>query len=179
MLFIGVLCLIVLLSSLLLTNGSYKSRVESGVITEATGLSRETKQVGTFESITDSVNIAVSSQGFVIALFPIYSSMSYAARPKVLYSVTFALLFTLSTYSLLSFISIAYFGEANIQQSIFVNIQQEEGIASVLLRCLFLMIFFCNIPFVFFAGKVALLAVVYECFYEKKATTVFEVGNTV
>ena len=32
------------------------------------------------------------------------------------------------------------------------------------------MIFFCNIPFVFFAGKVALLAVVYECFYDNKET---------
>ena len=33
---------------------------------------------------------------------------------------------------------------------------------------MFLLIFFCNIPFVFFAGKVALLAVVHQCCYQKK-----------
>ena len=32
------------------------------------------------------------------------------------------------------------------------------------------MIFFCNLPFVFFAGKVALLAVVHECLYKKGAS---------
>ena len=121
-LFIGVLCLIALLSSLLIVNGSYESRLESGAITDEANIG-EIKQVSAFESVTDSVNIAVSSQGFVIALFPIYSGMTQAARPKVLYSVTFALLFTLSTYTLLSFISIAYFGEENIRPSIFENIQ--------------------------------------------------------
>ena len=42
------------------------------------------------------------------------------------------------------------------------------------------MIFFCNLPFVFFAGKVALLAVVYECFYtrERKETDALEKYNT-
>ena len=62
----------------------------------------------------DSVNIAVASQGFVIALFPIYSSMSVAARPKVMISVTAALIFTMSTYTYLSCISIAVFGQKNI-----------------------------------------------------------------
>ena len=73
------------------------------------------KRTITLESIVDSVNISVASQGFVIALFPIYASMSHTARPKVIFSVTFALLFTISVYTLLSFISIAYFGESNIQ----------------------------------------------------------------
>lgn len=62
----------------------------------------------------DSVNIAVASQGFVIAFFPIYSSMSVAARPKVMASVTAALIFTMSTYTYLSCISIAVFGQENI-----------------------------------------------------------------
>lgn len=33
---------------------------------------------------------------------------------------------------------------------------------------MFLLIFFCNIPFVFFAGKIALLAVVHQLAFEKK-----------
>lgn len=111
----------------------------------------------------DSLNIAVASQGFVIALFPIYSSMSVAARPKVMISVTSALLFTMSTYTYLSVISIAVFGQENIQPSIFDNIKTDDSLSSILLRCLFMTIFFCNIPFVFFAGKVALVAVVTQC----------------
>ena len=70
-------------------------------------------------------------------------------------------MFTFACYTYLSFISIAYFGEGNISPSIFNNIKGEEGIASILLRCIFMMIFFCNIPFVFFAGKIALMAIIH------------------
>ena len=115
----------------------------------------------------DSVNIAVTSQGFVIALFPIYSSMKREDRPKIMTSVSAGLTFTLSTYTYLSLISISYFGMQNIQSSIFQNIKSEEGIASILLRILFLMIFFCNIPFIFFAGKIALMSVVHQILYKK------------
>ena len=83
-------------------------------------------------------------------------------------SVTTGLIFTFSCYTYLSLISIAYFGEENITPSIFDNIKTEAGIPSVLLRCIFLLIFFCNIPFVFFAGKIALMAIVHQCFYAKK-----------
>ena len=59
-----------------------------------------------FEAIMDSLNIAVTSQGFIISLFPIYSSMARHARPKIMHSVTFALIFTLSIYTVLSIVSI-------------------------------------------------------------------------
>ena len=75
-LFIGVLCLIALLSSLLIVNGSYESQLDAGTGIPSAQIQTETKQVSAFESVTDSVNIAVSSQGFVIALFPIYSGMA-------------------------------------------------------------------------------------------------------
>ena len=94
--------------------------------------------------------------------------MARPARPHIMKSVTIALLFTMSTYTYLSFISISYFGKDNIEPSIFNNIKQEGGVPSILLRCLFLLIFFCNIPFVFFAGKVALMAVVHQCCCSKK-----------
>ena len=58
-LFIGVLCLIALLSSLLIVNGSYESQLDAGIA--AAQMQTETKQVSAFESVTDSVNIAVSS----------------------------------------------------------------------------------------------------------------------
>ena len=122
----------------------------------------------------DSVNIAVTSQGFVIALFPIYSSMKREDRPKIMTSVSAGLTFTMSTYTYLSLISISYFGMQNIQASIFQNIKGEEGIASILLRILFLMIFFCNIPFIFFAGKIALMSVIHQIFYKKEVAEVAE-----
>lgn len=126
-------------------------------------------QNGVFEGVMDSINIAVASQGFVIALFPIYSSMARVARPKVMISVSSALLFTMTTYTYLSVVSIAVFGQENIQPSIFDNIKLDEGISSILLRCLFMMIFFCNIPFVFFAGKTALISVIHQCFFKKSS----------
>ena len=63
----------------------------------------------------------------------------------------------------------------NIQSSIFQNIKSEEGIASILLRILFLMIFFCNMPFVFFAGKGYLMAVIHQIFYKKDVAETTEV----
>ena len=158
-----------LLSVLLLKDGSYEYRIENGLIEPSVyaGAS-EKEEISVFEGVMDSVNIAVASQGFVIALFPIYSSMANTARPRVMASVTMALFFTMTTYTYLSCISIAVYGQENIQPSIFDNIKTDDSIASIALRCLFLTIFFCNIPFVFFAGKVALIAVTFQCFYKKK-----------
>ena len=173
-LFCGVLFLTVLLTCLLIVNGSYSTRIEEGTgviepaAAAAPGSAHAAKQ-GSFEGIVDSLNIAVASQGFVIALFPIYSSMSRPARKQVMTSVTIALLFTMSTYTYLSCVSIGYFGQDNIDPSIFNNIKKEDGIFPILLQCLFLLIFFCNIPFVFFAGKVAFMAIVHQCCFQKKA----------
>mmetsp|Transcript_21644 Transcript_21644/g.28993 ORF Transcript_21644/g.28993 Transcript_21644/m.28993 type:complete len:316 (-) Transcript_21644:742-1689(-) len=126
-LFFGVLSLIVLLTVLLGINGTYSYRLDEGTIVvpspaEVTEKDHSTKQ-GSFEGVIDSLNIAVASQGFVIALFPIYSSMSRPSRPHVMKSITIALFFTMSTYTYLSFISIRYFGQENIQPSIFNNIK--------------------------------------------------------
>lgn len=179
-LFFGVICLILLLTVLLASNGTYASRLENGDITPVVISPEQTTSEGEISAaeadtstnflmkLMDSVNIAVTSQGFVIALFPIYTSMARDARPRFMFSVSAGLLFTFSCYTYLSFISIAYFGEENIEPSIFQNIKHEQGIASILLRCVFLLIFFCNIPFVFFAGKIALMAIIHQCFYAKK-----------
>ena len=165
MLFTGVISLIILLTALLCFNGNYNSRHADGTVPVKIVIKEES---GSIESVVDSLNISVASQGFVIALFPIYSSMSRQSRPHVMKSVTAALLFTMSTYTYLSFVSISYFKGKNVQPSIFNNIKEEEGLSPILLQCLFLLIFFCNIPFVFFAGKIALMAVLHQCCYSKK-----------
>ena len=129
-LFFGVLSLMVLLTAQLISKGSYASRQEAALADASAAAQTDvtpvvmsavasTGEVSALEGIVDSVNIAVASQGFVIALFPIYSSMAKAARPKVMTSITGALLFTMSTYTLLSLISLKYFGADNIEPSIF------------------------------------------------------------
>ena len=40
------------------------------------------------------------------------------------------------------------------------------------------MIFFCNIPFIFFAGKTALIAVIHQCFYQKKVNAIAPAAQT-
>ena len=111
----------------------------------------------------DSVNIAVASQGFVIALFPIYSDMKKQSRPKYMVSILTALMFTMSFYTILSFVSIYYFGLHNIKQSIFENMSGKRDISTLSLLSLFLVIFCCNIPFVFFAGKLSVISIVQMC----------------
>ena len=167
-LFVGVISLIALLTALLCINGSYESRNEVQDPAASTSVSEDKASfIVQLEGIIDSLNIAVASQGFVIALFPIYTAMSRPSRPYIMSSVTVALLFTMSTYTYLSFISITYFDAANVDPSIFNNIKQEEGFAPVLLQCLFLTIFFCNIPFIFMAGKIAFLAVIHQCCFKR------------
>ena len=97
--------------------------------------------------------------------------MARPSRPYIMSSVTIALLFTMSTYTFLSFISIKYFSAGNVDPSIFNNIKQEKGFAPVLLQCLFLTIFFCNIPFIFMAGKIAFMAVIHQCCFKKPQQT--------
>ena len=178
-LFFGVISLVALLSVLLMKDGSYEQRIANGSIEPSVYAGAHVKdETSVFEGVMDSVNIAVASQGFVIALFPIYSSMASSAKPRVMASVTAALLFTMTTYTYLSCVSIAVYGQENIQPSIFDNIKTDDSIASIALRCLFLTIFFCNIPFVFFAGKIALTAVAFQCFYKKKESNADEVVNS-
>ena len=58
----------------------------------------------------DSINIAVASQGFVIALFPIYGGMVREERPQIMNSVSMGICFTMLAYTYLSWVSISYFG---------------------------------------------------------------------
>ena len=54
----------------------------------------------------------------------------------------------------------------NVPWKDFMIIKSSFGIDAMMLS--FLLIFFCNIPFVFFAGKIALMAIIHQCFYAKK-----------
>ena len=113
------------------------------------------------EQIIDSLNIAVASYGFVINLFPIQADMRH--KSKVTYSVVISLTFVIIAYTTLSLLACLSFGIKNIQPSVFENIQYDQSWFSVVLRCLFMLIFICNIPFIFFPAKQATLSIIELC----------------
>ena len=83
-LFFGVVFLTTLLSAKLYFEGSYTSRIQSGIITPIDSEVNSTQHGEiTTENVLDSLNIAVASQGFVIALFPIYSDMKKDERKNM------------------------------------------------------------------------------------------------
>lgn len=50
----------------------------------------------------------------------------------------------------------------DIKASIFDNLKEESTIESIAIRMLFQVIFMCNIPFIFMAGKEFCLTFLYE-----------------
>ena len=110
----GVACLTILLTAKLYFEGSYQYRVDNGIIEPVEPIGTTTHKRSLGERTLDSINIAVASQGFVIALFPIYGDMQKAARPRMMVSVLSALTFTCACYTYLSFVSMSYFGKRNI-----------------------------------------------------------------
>ena len=112
-LFAGVIFLLTLLAVKLKTDGSYQHRVV-GPVVEETSVTTADESGITFEKLIDSCNIAIASYGFILGLFPVRNDMKASAKPKLMVSVTMALMFTVSTYFFLSVMAAAYFGAANV-----------------------------------------------------------------
>ena len=132
---------------------------------EDTDIDRSAAHIGPddyAEKFIDAINITITSYGFVINLFPIQSQMKDKKQSSVLLAVLLALLFCVFSYSLLTKLAINIYGENNIQQSIFDNLKQDSGILSVGIRGIFLVIFICNIPYLFFPGKLSILNILQE-----------------
>ena len=72
-----------------------------------------------------------------------------------------ALGFAFTIYVLFSFCALYCYGD-RLSASIFDNISKENDFASFFIRALFLLIFLCNIPYIFLAGKEALLLMIDE-----------------
>ena len=115
------------------------------------------KETDFAEKIIDSVNILMTSYGFVINLFPISQQLEVKSNANVLKSVLLALTFCLSSYMILTQLCINLFGESNIQPSIFDNLKDDHSLLSIGTRMLFLVIFLCNIPYLFFPGKMSII----------------------
>lgn len=113
------------------------------------------------ENALDSLNISVTSYGFIINFFPIYSSMRHRSNLNAQLAVVTALTFIMMSYTLFALVSYFSFG-LNVQSSIFENLKQDNDMISLFVRILFLVIFICNIPFAFLAGKECCLIFILE-----------------
>lgn len=80
---------------------------------------------------------------------------------NVMSAVFIALCFCFSAYLILALLAQNLFGD-NIQVSLFDNMKDDRGILSVGVRVLFLVIFLCNIPYLFFPGKMSILNALQE-----------------
>jgi hypothetical protein len=76
----------------------------------------------------------------------------------------FALIFCLFIYLGFSFLAYGSYGN-EIDPNIFENIKRDPGLFSIILRCLFLLIFMCNIVYIFMIGKECFLNIIQELFH--------------
>ena len=73
-----------------------------------------------FEALIDSVNITLTSYGFVCSLFPIFEEMHDKSYKNGMLSVFLALLFCFSVYALFALLALNIYG-SDIKMSIFEN----------------------------------------------------------
>lgn len=113
------------------------------------------------EKFIDSINITLTSYGFIINLFPVASQMREQSYKNVMSAVALALCFCFSAYFILAYLAQNLFG-SDIQVSLFDNMKKDNGVLSIGVRVLFLVIFLCNIPYLFFPGKMSILNAIQE-----------------
>ena len=98
--------------------------------------------------------------------------MKSRSNKKGFYAAILALVFCFITYNGFSFMAYNTYGD-DLKPSIFENIKEENDLLSFVLRAIFLLIFLCNIPFVFFPGKECLLTLIMEI-KERKVSKALE-----
>jgi len=74
------------------------------------------------------------------------------------YSLYLALAIVFCTYLALTASVVLFFGAYDVKPSIFDNFSEQDDIWSKAILIIFLLVLFCNIPFAFFAGKTAVIA---------------------
>lgn len=115
------------------------------------------------EKVVDSINITLTSYGFIINLFPITSQLKEYNNVNIMKSVFMALVFCFGSYIILSVLAMNLYGENNIHQSIFDNMKNDkQNPLTIGIRLLFLVIFCCNIPYLFYPAKLSILNALQE-----------------
>ena len=114
------------------------------------------------QKFCDSLNIGFTSYGFILQLFPVYEQLEQKTTKACMRSVNLGLFFSFTiyvTFSVLAFMAFGY----HIQIDIFENISYgPQTYLDLSLKLTFIIIFACNIPFLFMVGKESLLTFILE-----------------
>lgn len=113
------------------------------------------------EDIVNSINVTIVTYGFIINLFPITQGMKDNSAKNVMKAVALALFFCFSTYLMLTLCCLKIYG-SSININLFENLVKDHSWLSYTVRSIFLIIFFTNIPFVFYPGKLSIINIVAE-----------------
>ena len=126
---------------------------------DGTGMPQPARKEG---SLIDSVTIILTSYGFIMNFYPVYSSLEVCNTRNGMLSSSGAMLFCFVVYILFSHLGILSYGDA-VSSDIFENISAEApSVMNVSLRSIFICIFLCNIPFVVVPGREAILVLIDE-----------------
>lgn len=117
---------------------------------------------GDFEKMINSMNILLTSYGFVINLFPASQQLQEKSYKNVMLSVVLALAFCFASYMMLTLLVINVYGEQNVEKNLFDNLTGESNVLSLGIRVIFMVIFLNNIPFLFYPGKLSVLNAMME-----------------
>lgn len=112
----------------------------------------------TVENYVDTLNICVATNGFVLTLFPVYTSMRKSLRSQFKCSLYISMGIIFILYITLTVSAITYFGKDQLQASLIDDFSTQTDIVSKIILAIFLLVIMTNIPFAFFAGKIALIA---------------------
>lgn len=112
-------------------------------------------------SVFDSMTIILTSYGFILNFYPVFSSLEVQSNKNGVAATVLAMSFCFVVYFIFSHLGITCYPD--VHPNIFENLKAEgTTLITITVFAIFLCIFLCNIPFVFLPGKEALLALVEE-----------------
>ena len=109
-------------------------------------------------------NIIVLAYAYHINLFPTYNSLGLnKSNRTAMRAVAISALLSFIIYVSLGILSIYSFG-SELKASVLNNVDEEQNAYSYIIRVAFLLVLACHIPYIFFAGKEAVLIVIDELY---------------
>ena len=109
-----------------------------------------------------SFNTVVLAYAYQINLFPTYNSLGEnKTNETAVKAIKIGSSLTFFVYTSLGILSIYTFGES-LEDDVFINVDEEQNIYSLIIRIAFLIVLACHIPYSFFPTKESLLLMIDE-----------------
>ena len=114
-----------------------------------------------FEKFIDQINMTLTTYGFIVNLMNIADEMEDGSHSNVMKAVGISLIFCFLVYVMLGFLCLNIYGNT-ININVFINLHEDTSALSYITRCLFLILFFVGLPFLFFPIKQSTLTLIRE-----------------